>query len=718
MAKYQCIKQESMADCGAACLATICRQYKMKVAISVIRDAAGTDKFGTNAYGLILAAEKLGFSAKGVKGEKEDFLKANFPLPAIAHVIIDNSLQHYVVIHKITPKTVIVADPNEGLKKKSVEDFFSIWTGVLILLHPTVNLEKTDISNGTLKKFLPLLYPQIRLIANIFLASILITLLGIGTSFYFKFIVDDIIPNTLTTSLKTLTAIMIIMYILKNLISFIRGQLMIYLSQKIDIPLILGYYNHVLRMPMNFYGTRQIGEIISRFNDASKIREAISNATVTIMIDGLMAVVGSIVLYTQNNKLFFIALIIAILYSMSIILFNNYLKTANEEQMESNAQLTSYLVESLNGIEMVKSYGVERKISEKTDSLFVKFLNKNFKTELLYNVQGSLGNTISEIGEVFIICIGTFTVFDNALTLGELLTFNTLLIYFLDPIKNLVNLQPTMQTAIVAADRLADIMNLETEKMYDDKKIQAVNLGNSVKFDNISFRYGQRDLTLKNISMEIKNGEKIALVGESGSGKTTLAKLLMKFYEVETGEIYIGDYNIKDIETSILRNDISYISQDNFFFSDTIENNLKIGNPFATLEDIQKACTMAEATVFINQLPTRYQTILQENGSNLSGGQRQRLAIARAIIRNPKILIMDEATSNLDSITEKGIERTINELSPDITKIIIAHRLSTIKNCDKIFVLRNGEIIESGTHEELIRHGNYYAGLWKEQLIG
>ncbi len=717
MVKYHCIRQESMTDCGAACLATICKQYKMKVSIAVVREIAGTDKFGTNAYGLVLASEKLGLTAKGVKGTEEEFLKADFPLPVVAHVVMENGFQHYVVIHKITSKNVIIADPNEGIRKEPVEKFFSIWTGVLILMHPTIEFNKRGSTEGTLKKFLPVLQPQKKLIMYIFFASILITLLGIGTSFYFKFIVDDIVPNTLKTSLKTLTIVMIVMYILKNLISFIRSQLMLYLSQKIDIPLILGYYSHVLRMPMNFYGTRQIGEIISRFNDASKIREAISNATVTILIDGLMAIIGSIVLYTQNNKLFFVALFIAFLYSIAIILFNKYLKSANEEQMESNSQLTSYLVESLNGIEMVKSYGVERKISEKTDSLFAKFLNKNFRVEFLYNIQGSLSNTISELGEVFIIFIGTFTIFDNSLTLGELLTFNTLLIYFLDPVKNLVNLQPTMQTAIVAANRLADIMDLEREKLNDSEKIQAIQLKNSVRIENLSFRYGQRDLILKNISMEINHGEKIAFVGESGSGKTTLAKLLMKFYEAETGEIYIGNYNIKDVETSFLRENISYIAQDNFFFSDTIENNLRIGNPSATLEDIHRACTMSEAISFINNLPTRYQTILQENGTNLSGGQRQRLAIARAIIREPKILIMDEATSNLDSITEKGIERTINELSPDITKIIIAHRLSTIKNCDRIYVLKNGKIIESGRHDELLENGNYYASLWKEQSI-
>ncbi len=303
------------------------------------------------------------------------------------------------------------------------------------------------------------------------------------------------------------------------------------------------------------------------------------------------------------------------------------------------------------------------------------------------------------------------------MTLGSLLTFNALLAYFLDPIKNLINLQPTMQTAIVAAERLSEILDLELEKVADEnRKLSPQSLNYPIRIENLDFRYGTRKLVLENINMTIGTGEKIALVGESGSGKTTLSKLLMNFYPWEKGEIFIGDYNIKDINLESLRNRIAYISQDIFLFSGTIRENLELGNEDATLEDIIEACKLSKADEFINKLPLRYETMLEENGANLSGGQKQRLAIARALLKKPDILIMDEATSNLDSITEKVIEKTINNLSKDITTIIIAHRLSTIMRCDKIFVMEQGKFIEQGTHNQLIQKKGRYYNLWKDQL--
>ena len=303
------------------------------------------------------------------------------------------------------------------------------------------------------------------------------------------------------------------------------------------------------------------------------------------------------------------------------------------------------------------------------------------------------------------------------MTLGSLITFNALLAYFLDPVKNLINLQPTMQTAIVAAERLSEILDLELEKVQDEKrKLYPASLNLPIRIENLDFRYGTRRLVLENINMSINAGEKIALVGESGSGKTTLSKLLMNFYPWEKGEIFIGDYNLKDINLEALRNRIAYISQDIFLFSGTIRENLELGNEDATMEDIIEACRLSKADEFINSMPLRYETMLEENGANLSGGQKQRLAIARALLKKPDILIMDEATSNLDSITEKAIEKTINSLSRNITTIIIAHRLSTIMRCDKIFVMEKGRFIEQGTHSELIANRGRYYYLWKDQL--
>ena len=714
--KYYCVKQHDITDCGAACLATISKQYGLNLSISKIREVAGTDKQGTNAYGMIKAAEQLGFSAKGVKGNQEAFF-TEFPLPAIAHVVVDGSLLHYVVIHKITKKQIIIADPAKGIVKYTPEEFFKIWTGVLILLVPTSKFQKGNENKGVLSRFFSLMIPQKRLLINIFLSSLMITIFGIMASFYFRFIMDDIVPNSTRKTLIALSVGVIVLYIFKAILEAFRYHLMLYLGQKLDIPLILGYYEHVLGLPMNFFGTRKVGEIVSRFTDASKIRDAISSATLTIMIDSLMAVVGGAVLFTQNHTLFFIAVIVVVLYGTIVLAFNKPVKKINEKQMENNAQVTSYLVETLNGIETVKAFHAEDKAQAKTDRLFVKLLRSVFKGGMITNAQQTLTGIVSTIGGTVILWVGVVNVLNGNMTLGSLITFNALLAYFLDPVKNLINLQPTMQTAIVAAERLAEIFDLELEKVQDEKrKLAPASLNLPIRIENLNFRYGTRKLVLENINMTINAGEKIALVGESSSGKTTLTKLLMNFYPWEKGEIFIGDYNLKDINLESLRNRIAYISQDIFLFSGTIRENLELGNEDASMEDIIEACRLSKADEFINNLPLRYETILEENGANLSGGQKQRLAIARALLKKPDILIMDEATSNLDSITEKAIEKTINSLSRNITTIIIAHRLSTIMRCDKIFVMEQGKFIEQGSHSELIaRKGRYY-DLWKDQL--
>ncbi|WP_288705419.1 peptidase domain-containing ABC transporter [uncultured Ruminococcus sp.] len=714
--KYYCVKQHDITDCGAACLATISKQYGLNLSISKIREIAGTDKQGTNAYGMIKAAEQLGFTAKGVKGDQEAFF-SEFPLPAIAHVIVDGTLLHYVVVHKITKKKIIIADPAKGIVNYTPEEFFKIWTGVLIMLVPTSRFQKGNENQGILSRFFSLMLPQKRLLINIFLSSLMITVFGILASFYFRFIMDDIVPNSTRKTLIALSVGVIALYIFKAILEAFRNHLMLYLAQKLDIPLILGYYEHVLGLPMNFFGTRKVGEIVSRFTDASKIRDAISSATLTIMIDSLMAIVGGAVLYAQNSTLFVIAVIVVALYGVIVFAFKNPVKKINEKQMEDNAQVTSYLVETLNGIETVKAFHAEDKAQAKTDKLFVKLLKSVFKGGIIMNAQQTLTSAISTIGGTVILWVGVVNVLDGNMTLGSLITFNALLAYFLDPVKNLINLQPTMQTAIVAAERLAEILDLELEKTQNESRTLAPeSLNLPIRIENLDFRYGTRKLVLENINMTINAGEKIALVGESGSGKTTLSKLLMNFYPWEKGEIFIGDYNLKDINLEALRNRIAYISQDIFLFSGTIKENLELGNEDATMADIIEACRLSKADEFINNMPLRYETMLEENGANLSGGQKQRLAIARALLKKPDILIMDEATSNLDSITEKAIEKTINSLSRNITTIIIAHRLSTIMRCDKIFVMDQGKFIEQGTHRELIaRKGRYY-DLWKDQL--
>ncbi|MDO5018780.1 MAG: peptidase domain-containing ABC transporter [Lagierella massiliensis] len=726
--RYYCIKQHDITDCGAACLATICKQNGYKIGISKIREVAGTDKQGTNAYGVIKAAEQLGFTAQGVKGDQEAFF-SEFPLPCIAHVIVDGALLHYVVVHKITKKQIVIADPAVGIVKLKPEEFFGQvrdgnkppkyqWSGVLILLVKNESFKTGDDTKGLFSRFFHLIKPQRKLIVNIFLASLVYTILGIIGAFYFKELIDNILPNSLRKTLTTLSIGVILLNIFKVLLNAFRAHLLLYFSQKLDIALLLGYYRHVIELPMNFFGTRKVGEIISRFNDAGKVRDAISGATLTIMIDTLMAIVGGFILYSQSGTLFAVAMVLVILYCVIVFTFNKWYEKLNREEMEANAQLTSYMVESLNGIQTVKAYNAERKVRQETEFKFVNLLKKVFNLAWVSNFQTSLITFVQLVGEIVILWVGGISVINGNMTIGTLITFNSLLIYFLDPIKNLVDLQPQMQTAVVAADRLGEILDLEAEKKeIEYKKLSPNSLKGDIEIRDLNFRYGTRKLVLEDINLHIKKGERVAFVGESGSGKTTLAKLLLRLYAAEKGEVLIDGNNIKDIQIETLRDKIAYIPQETFLFSGSIHDNLSLGLDESNLSEVIEASKKAQAHDFINELPLRYETRLEENGSNLSGGQRQRLAIARAMLKKPDILILDEATSNLDAITERALDNTINEFAKGMTTIFIAHRLSTIKNCDKIYVFEKGRIIEEGTHMELIDLGGKYSHLVKQQSL-
>lgn len=726
--KYYCIKQHDITDCGAACLATICKQNGYGIGITKIREVAGTDKQGTNAYGVIKAAEELGFSAKGVKGNKEAFF-SEFPLPCIAHVIVDGNLLHYVVIHKITKKQVIIADPGVGIVKLTPEEFFGEvhnegkppkyqWSGILILLVKNETFTKGNETKGLFGRFFHLLLPQKKLLLHIFIASLVYTILGILGAFYFKELIDSVLPDGLRKTLMTLSIGVILLNVFKVVLSAIRSHLLLYLSQKLDIALLLGYYRHVLELPMNFFGTRRVGEIISRFNDAGNVRDAISGATLTIMIDTIMAVAGAVILCIQNVKLFVIAVIIVVLYVIIVLTFNKWYEKLNRKQMEDNSQLTSYMVESLNGIQTVKAYNAERKVKLETEIKFVKLLKSIFKLSWVSNMQSSLKIFVELVGGVIILWVGGVSVINGEMTIGALITFNSLLVYFLDPVKNLINLQPQMQTAVVAADRLGEILDLEAEKTEkESRKMAPLTLAGDIQIRNLDFRYGTRRQVLSDINLTIKKGEKVAFVGESGSGKTTLSKLLLHLYSPEKGEILINGNNIEDIRLECLRERIAYIPQETFLFSGSIYDNLVLGMDDVDMDNVVEAAKLAQAHDFINELPLRYETRLEENGANLSGGQRQRLAIARAMLKKPDILILDEATSNLDSITERALDKTINEFSKEMTTIFIAHRLSTIKDCDRIFVMDKGKIIEQGTHKELSESGGKYAELVRQQSL-
>ncbi|NLP14893.1 MAG: peptidase domain-containing ABC transporter [Clostridium sp.] len=711
--KYVCVRQYDVTDCGAACLASVARYYGLKISLTKIREMSGTDTQGANAYGLIHAAKQLGFSAKGFKASKED-LHTSFKLPAIANVIVDNKLTHFVVIYSIKNGVIIAADPDKGIVKYGIEFFNSIWTGGIILLEPGESFQKGNLTQNMLLKFTGFLKPLKGSLLKIFFASLIYTGLGIAGSFYIKFLFDDIIKFEKLHDLLVISIGFSSMFVFQILLNYFRNYLLTKLSISIDRAIMMEYYSHVLKLPMSFFDSRKVGEIISRFLDASKIRQAISGATLTIMIDTIMALAGGILLYMQNSFLFYISFIVILLYGIIVAIFNKPIKNANRIIMEDNAKLTSALVESIKGMETVKSFRAEEQTERSTEKKLEGLMQSSFKESMLQINLASITGFVAGLGGIVILWAGAYNVITGNMSPGQLLAFNALLTYFLSPVRNLIDLQPLIQTAVVASNRLGEILELKTEnELWQESNSSITSLRGDIEFRNVDFRYGTRKPVLKNINMCIPQGKKTAIVGESGSGKTTLVKLLMKFYSPRKGEILINGHSLKGISLDLIRNKIAFVSQQVFIFSGTVKENLCLGNESIDTNEMENACKIANAYDFIDELPQKYDTFLHENGANLSEGQKQRLAIARAILKKPDILILDEATSNLDSISEGHIKKALDQFGADTTVIIIAHRLSTVIDCDHIYVLEKGEVAEAGSHEELISKEGCYYKMWQ-----
>ncbi len=717
--RFPLVKQYDIKDCGPACLAMVCRHYGLILSISSIRNLAGTDRQGTTLQGMLEAAQRLGFEAQGVKVTSDQALE-NIPLPAIAHVVTEEGRTHYVVMYKVGKGKIWVADPDKGLRVLSREAFGVLWTKVLLVLQPGPEFQPGRRATSTLRRFMILLRPQIKLLIPLFFLSVFFNLFGLLGAFYFKLLIDDIIPNHAVHMLQMVSLGIIVLYVFKVILSYLRNQIILHFSRRIDISLMLGYYRHVVGLAINFFETRKVGEIVSRMMDAGKVRDALSTSLVTLMIDTLMVIMGSVLLYLQSPVLFGVTAALVPFYAAVVWLFHKPYETVNHLEMENSAKLTSYMVESLHGIHTVKSYNAESEVVRETEQRFMGMLDQVFRLGKLTNLQGSLKMGLELIGGLVILWIGAYQVLKGELTLGQLITFNALLGYFLEPIENLIQLQPEMQSAVVAAERLNDILDLPAEREGQGEQVAPRHLKSPIEMSQVSFRYGAREKVLDQVSFTIQPGMQAAFVGESGSGKTTIAKLLMRFYAPQEGKIYLGDTPLDKIDRDYLRSRIAYVPQESFFFSGTIYQNLCFGlKREVPLEEVVEAAKLAQAHDFISKLPMQYETVLEENGANLSGGQKQRLAIARALLKRPDIFIFDESTSQLDSVTERAVVDMLADVCrrDGVTVIMIAHRLSTIRHADAIFVLKEGRLVEQGSHGQLLQQRGEYYRLWQNQSL-
>jgi ATP-binding cassette subfamily B protein len=459
------------------------------------------------------------------------------------------------------------------------------------------------------------------------------------------------------------------------------------------------------------------GELISRLSDTAKVRDAVSQAILTILLDSTMAIVGVVFLLRQNAGLFGISLLVLMGYAATIALFMRPIRNISLKAMSCNATVASYMKESIDGILTVKSHGAEQRVKTSIKKHIDSFVRKNAKAIVLSAKEDAASQFIAAAGVLAILWSGFHQVQSGAMTAGELLTFYAMMGYFLVPVRNLMQLQTKLQAAIVATDRLSDIMELQPEQESGASE-DVADLYVPVRMSDVDFRYGHRAMSLRGINLEIMPGERILVIGENGCGKTTLTKLLMALHYPVRGELYYGDKEITAIPKSSLRAKIAYVPQDAFLFSDSVLGNLLLGNSTATREDAVSVCMSCRAHDFIQELPSGYDTILGENAFDLSGGQRQRLAIARALLRRPDLLILDEATSNLDSVTEKAIYDTILNMNDKLTLVVIAHSLRLAAGFDRILVINNGMLVEEGPHDELMAKGNLYAAYYNSSTVG
>lgn len=706
------VSQVDEADCGVAALSMILRNFGSKVSLATLRKATKTTTEGTTALGIVEAAKKYKLKVAAYKADSSLFSSKEASYPFIAHLIKkDTGLLHYCVVVKSTKNHLIIADPNPNIKVQKVpkKDFFQEWTGIAIFANPANNYKIIKEQLPTLKKLIIPVIEQKKLLVGIITAAFLVTIINIISSYFFQGLIDELIPYKLLTPLNIICIGLLIAYVVNSLFNFTRDYLLSILGQRLSKAILLDYIKHVIKLPMEFFATRKTGDIVSRFTDANKVIDALVNSIISIFLDTTMLCIIGFTLAIQNIKLFAITLITIPVYLVIIGSFTHSFKVLNQKEMESNATVSASIIEDIRGIETIKSLNGEKSCLNKIENEFNDFLHKSLAHTKLNSIQQSLKSMTQLAFNLIILWFGAIQVINNQFSIGQLMTYNALLVYFITPLQNIINLQPKIQSAQVANNRLNEVYMVHDE--FEKEQLPQEIINGDIEFKNVNYSYEYNHPILKNINWKITPGTKMTIVGMSGSGKSTLMKLLVNYFNPTTGNILINGSNILDMDKASLRSFINYIPQDPYIFSGTIKENLLLGSKAdITDKDITEACKIAMIHDDIIHLPLGYDTKLDENATILSGGQKQRLTIARALLSPAKVIILDESTSGLDIITEEKLVRNLMHLTSK-TIIFIAHRLSIARITNNITVIDNGTIVELGTHNQLLKEHGFYFNL-------
>jgi HlyB family type I secretion system ABC transporter len=704
--RYPYFAQQSASDCGAACLVMVSSYWGKKFSVNRLRDLAKVDRNGSSLKGLSAAAESVGFTSRPVKISLD--LLAKQPLPAIVHW----EGKHYIVVYAVTATEVIVADPAIGQRTLSHQEFLQGWVGYALILEPSALLKDAEEATTPFWQFFELLKPHKVVVIEIFVASFFIQIFGLITPLFTQVILDRVVVQKSELTLITVAIGLFIFSMFRVAMMGLRQYLLDHTSNKLGLALIVAFIRHTMRLPLSFFESRYVGDIISRVQENQKIQKFLSGEATTILLDLLMVFVYLGLMFWYSWQMALLSLLIIPPFLFLALISTPFLRRTSREIFNTYSEENSYLIQALTGIKTVKASAIEQSVRWKWEELFYKAIKAGFGGEMIGNRLQIFSNAIEAGITSTMLCFGAYQVIQGQLTIGQLVAFNMLLGNIIQPFQRLTVLWNQLQEVVIAMERINDVLDAEPE---EDLQLQARQslppLQGHIRFENVTFRYhpeGDENI-LENLSFEMKPGQMVALVGRSGSGKTTISKLALGLYPPTDGKILVDGYDLANLSLGSLRQQAGVVDQDTFMFGGTIRENISLSKPGASLDEVMEVAELAGADEFICKLPMGYETQIGEGGGSLSGGQRQRLAIARALMGNPPLLIMDEATSHLDPESERIIQQNLSTILKGRTTLVIAHRLSTIRAADQILVLDRGILIEQGTHNELIaKRGHYY----------
>ncbi|MBW4424105.1 MAG: peptidase domain-containing ABC transporter [Nostoc desertorum CM1-VF14] len=710
---YPFYAQQSAADCGSACLVMIGNYWGKHFSINRLRDMTNVNRSGASLKAMAATAENLGFTTRPVKATLDKLVEQ--PLPAIVHW----EGNHFIVVYEITKKRVIVCDPALGQRSLTKAEFQAGWSGYALLLQPTALLKNTKNESASFWKFFELIKPHYRTLLEVFVASVLIQLFGLVTPVFTQLLLDRVLVQRSVTTLNAIGLGMIIFGLFGVAVNAVRQYLLFHTANRISISLLVGFIKHTFRLPLSYFESRFVGDIVSRIQENQKIQQFLTGQTLSILLDMLTLVVYLALMFSYSWRMSLFVLCTVPPFFILALASTSILRRISREIFNAGAKEQSYLIESLSGIRTVRSLSIEQTVRWRWEELLNDLVKKSFNAQIIGNHLQIISGVIQTFVNTALLWYGATQVINGELTIGQLVAFNMLVGNVLSPFQRLSMLWNQLQEIVISTERINDVLEAEPEEDLETKPRKSLGkLRGHISFHNVTFRYHPESETnvLENLNFEIQPEQMVAVVGRSGSGKTTLSKLILGLYPPTDGKLLIDGCDITSVSLRSLRSQIGVVDQDTFLFGGTIRENIAIAHPNASLEEIIQAAKYAGADDFIQKLPMGYESQIGEGGGMLSGGQRQRLAIARALLGNPRLLLFDEATSHLDSESERIIQNNLKTILQGRTSVIIAHRLSTVRNADLILVLDQGVLVESGTHEELIDKKGHYYYLNQQQL--